>query len=57
MSGSYVSLPAGWSRADPAGLGPFVTRERFRAPDGHEVEWTFPERTRARSSAPSTTSH
>jgi len=24
-------------------LGPFVTRERFRAPDGHEVEWSSRE--------------
>jgi hypothetical protein len=43
LSGSYVSPPPGWSRSDPAGLGPFVTRERFRAPDGQVVEWTSRE--------------
>lgn len=43
MSGSYVSPPAGWSRSDPVGLGPFVTSERFRAPDGHVVEWSSRE--------------
>ena len=39
LSGSYVSLPAGWARTDPAGLGPFVTRERFCGPDGAIVDW------------------
>jgi len=39
LSGSYVSLPAGWARTDPAGLGPFVTHESFHRPDGSVVEW------------------
>ena len=41
MSGSrsYVALPAGRERADSAGIGPFVTREQFRRPDGVVVEW------------------
>jgi hypothetical protein len=43
LSGSYVAAPAGWSRSDAAGLGPFVTRERFHAPDGRVVEWTSRE--------------
>ena len=43
LSGSYVTPPAGWSRSDAAGLGPFVTRERFRAPDGTVVEWSSRE--------------
>ena len=34
-----MSLPAGWTRTDPAGLGPFVTHERFQRPDGSVVEW------------------
>ena len=34
-----MSLPAGWARTDAAGLGPFVTRERFQGPDGTVVEW------------------
>jgi hypothetical protein len=40
LSASYVSLPGGWARSDPGGLGPFVTRERFQAPDGTAVEWS-----------------
>ena len=40
MSGSYVMPPPGWSRSDSAGFGPFVTKERFRGPDGAVVEWS-----------------
>jgi hypothetical protein len=40
LSGSYVTPPADWVRADPRGLGPFVTRESFLAPDGSAVEWS-----------------
>ena len=43
MSGSYVTLPDGWERTDPGGFGPFVTRERFRSPDGAVVEWSSRE--------------
>jgi hypothetical protein len=39
LSGSYVTLPDGWERTDPGGFGPFVTRERFRSPEGAVVEW------------------
>ena len=41
LSGSYVSLPAGWARTDPAGVGPFVTHESFHGPDGPgRIDWT-----------------
>ena len=40
MSGSYVTPPADWERVDPRGLGPFVTRESFRGPDGTVVSWS-----------------
>jgi hypothetical protein len=43
LSVSYVAPPAGWSRSDAAGLGPFVTRERFHAPDGSVLEWSSRE--------------
>lgn len=43
MSGSYVTLPDGWERTNPGGFGPFVTRERFRSPDGAVVEWSSRE--------------
>ncbi len=43
LSGSYVTPPADWVRAEPAGLGPFVTHETFRAPDGALVEWSSRE--------------
>jgi hypothetical protein len=43
LAASYVTLPPGWSRSHAAGLGPFVTSERFRAPDGTLVEWSSRE--------------
>jgi hypothetical protein len=43
LSGSYVTLPDGWERTDPGGFGPFVTRERFRSPEGAVVEWSSRE--------------
>jgi hypothetical protein len=39
MSAGYVAVPAGWSRQHGRGLGPFVTRESFRTPDGRTVTW------------------
>jgi hypothetical protein len=32
--------PADWELVDAEGPGPFVTRARYRRPDGVEVEWT-----------------
>jgi hypothetical protein len=40
LSFSYVTVPEGWVRAEAAGLGPFVTRELFRSPDGSSVSWS-----------------
>ena len=40
---AYVAPPDGWERTDSAGLGPFVTLERFQHPDGAVVEWTSRE--------------
>ena len=39
MRQGYVSIPDGWRRQDGRGLGPFVTREVFRRPDGGRVVW------------------
>ena len=39
MATGYIDLPGGWSRLDRRGLGPFVTRETFRRPDGILVTW------------------
>jgi hypothetical protein len=39
LSVSYLVAPEGWSRSDATGIGPFVTREHFDAPDGTTVEW------------------
>lgn len=35
----YVEIPEGWIRETTSRLGPFVTREVFRRPDGSEVTW------------------
>jgi len=35
----YVEVPEGWERLGAEGPGPFVTAERFRAPDGRIVWW------------------
>ena len=35
-----LTVPERWERVDAAGLGPFVTRETFRRPDGRLVTWT-----------------
>ena len=35
----YVEVPAGWVREQTSRLGPFVTREIFRRPDGSVVTW------------------
>src|SRR5262245_28252140 len=34
------AAPADWQVVDVEGLGPFLTRARYRRPDGVEVEWT-----------------
>ncbi len=39
MRQGYVSIPDGWRRQDGRGLGPFVTREVFRRPDGGRIVW------------------
>ena len=39
MRGAYVDLPEGWTRLGGRGLGPFVTRQVFRRPDGTHVTW------------------
>jgi hypothetical protein len=39
-SRSYVARPGDWEQTDSGGFGAFVTRERFRRPDGIVVEWT-----------------
>ncbi len=35
----YVEVPEGWRRLGARGLGPFVTRETFRRPDGLLLTW------------------
>jgi hypothetical protein len=40
---SYLDVPVGWIRERGEGLGPFVTRERFRRPDGSLLTWTSRE--------------
>jgi hypothetical protein len=39
MGAAYVEAPAGWKRLGGSGLGPFVTRQVFRRPDGVLVTW------------------
>ena len=39
MASGYVAVPAGWQRVSSRGLGPFVTAEVFRAPDGALRPW------------------
>jgi hypothetical protein len=39
MRAAYVALPEGWGRFGGRGLGPFVSREVFRRPDGTLVAW------------------
>ncbi len=39
MAAGYVEVPPGWARVGGRGLGPFVTREMFRRPDGRLVTW------------------
>ncbi|HXN62145.1 MAG TPA: hypothetical protein VN886_16985 [Acidimicrobiales bacterium] len=39
MRAGYVEPPEGWTRLGGRGLGPFVTREMFRRPDGSQVVW------------------
>ena len=34
-----MEVPTGWARVGVRGLGPFVTREVFRRPDGTRVSW------------------
>jgi hypothetical protein len=34
------ATPADWQLVDTEGPGPFITRARYRRPDGVEVEWT-----------------
>lgn len=36
---SYLELERGWERISSDGIGPFVTSERLRAPDGTVVQW------------------
>ncbi|MFZ4519539.1 MAG: hypothetical protein ACOYOP_14195 [Microthrixaceae bacterium] len=40
MSRPAVAPPPDWIEVRRSGLGPFVTRVRYRRPDGTEVEWT-----------------
>jgi hypothetical protein len=35
-----VDVPAGWSRAEARGPGPFVSEETFRTEDGRQVRWS-----------------
>jgi len=35
----YLELPAGWTRLDTRGPGPFVTHETYRHADGSVVTW------------------
>ena len=39
MAQGYVEVPTGWNRAGGRGLGPFVTRELIRRPDGTLLTW------------------
>ena len=39
-AGAYVSPPTGSEVVAADGPGPFVTRLRYRLPDGHLIEWT-----------------
>lgn len=39
MKEGYLRAPAGWSRQEGGGLGPFVTREAFVRADGARVLW------------------
>ena len=39
MRAAYVGVPEGWGRLGGRGLGPFVSREMFRRPDGTLVMW------------------
>lgn len=40
---SFLGVPEGWVRERGEGLGPFITRERFRRPDGSSFTWTSRE--------------
>jgi hypothetical protein len=35
-----LTLPERWHRIEAGGVGPFITRETFRRPDGRVVTWT-----------------
>jgi hypothetical protein len=39
MAVADVEVPQGWRRVGGGGLGPFVTRQVFRRPDGSHVLW------------------
>ena len=39
MRSSYMEVPEGWTRLGGRGLGPFVSREVFRRPDGTRLVW------------------
>jgi hypothetical protein len=39
MAAGYVEVPRGWGRLRGLGVGPFVTREVFRRPDGTRIAW------------------
>jgi hypothetical protein len=36
---AHLALPAGWTRVEAVGMGPFVTRAAFRRADGALVTW------------------
>jgi hypothetical protein len=38
--GAGLTVPERWHRIEARGVGPFVTRETFRRPDGRIVTWT-----------------
>ena len=40
MAGAYVEIPDDWTIVDTKRLGPFVTRETYRRPDGSLYRWT-----------------
>ncbi len=39
MAAGYVEVPRDWRRLRGHGVGPFVTREVFRRPDGTRIAW------------------
>jgi hypothetical protein len=40
VAGSYVDVPADWATVETKRVGPFVTSETYRRPDGSLYRWT-----------------